>query len=78
MMPNGDFSGLSASTSKMILDLFDYCQDTPINKTMHKNALQQIVNEHVPALHIDIVLIFLEKRKFITISDSFTFKFNFI
>ena len=78
MMPIGDFSGLSASTSKMILDLFDYCQDTPINKTMHKNALQQIVNEHVPALHIDIVLIFLEKRKFITISDSFTFKFNFI
>jgi hypothetical protein len=78
MMPSGDFSGLSASTSKMIIDIFDYCQDTPINKTMHKNALQQIVNEHVPALHIDIVLIFLEKRKFITISDSFTFKFNFI
>jgi hypothetical protein len=78
MMPNGDFSGLSASTSKMILDLFDYCENTPINKTMHKNALQQIVNDHVPALHIDIVLMFLEKRNFITINDSFTFTFNFL
>jgi len=78
MMPIGDFSGLSASTSKMILDLFDYCENTPINKTMHKNALQQIVNDHVPALHIDIVLMFLEKRKFITINDSFTFTFNFL
>ena len=77
-MPVGDFSGLSASTSKMILNLFDYCQNTPINKTLHKAALQQIVNDHVPSLHIDIVLMFLEKRKFITINDSFTFTFNFI
>jgi hypothetical protein len=78
MIPVGDFSGLSASTSKIIIDLFDYCQDTPINKTMHKNALQQIVNDHVPALHIDIVLMFLEKRNFITINDSFTFTFNYV
>ena len=78
MMPLGNYSGLSASTSKMIIDIFDYCQDTPINKTMHKNALQQIVNDHVPSLHIDIVLMFLEKRKFITINDSFTFTFNYI
>jgi len=76
MMPAGDFSGLSASTSKMIIDLFDYCQNTPINKTLHKAALQQIVDNHVSALHIDIVLMFLEKRKFITINDSFTFTFN--
>ena len=76
MMPSGDFSGLSISTAKMILDIFDYCQDTPINKQMHKNALQQIVDEHVPALHIDIVLMMLEKRKFITINDSYTFTFN--
>ena len=75
-MPCGDFSGLSASTSKMILDLFDYCQNTPINKTMHKAALQQIINDHVPALHVDIVLMFLEKRNFITINDSYTFTFN--
>jgi hypothetical protein len=78
MMPVGDFSGLSASTSKMIIDLFDYCENTPINKTMHKNALQQIINEHVPSLHIDIVLMFLEKRHFIKINDSFTFTFNYV
>jgi hypothetical protein len=78
MIPIGDFSGLSVSTCKMIIDLFDYCQNTPINKTMHKNALQQIVNDHVPALHIDIVLMFLEKRGFIKINDSFTFTFNFL
>jgi hypothetical protein len=78
MMPSGDFSGLSASTCKMIMDIFDYCENTPINKTMHKNALQQIVNDHVPSLHIDIVLMFLEKRNFITINDSFTFTFNYV
>ena len=78
MMPIGDYSGLSASTSKMIIDLFDYCQNTPINKTLHKSALQQIVNEHVQGLHIDIVLMFLQKRNFITINDSYTFTFNFL
>lgn len=76
MMPAGDFNGLSISTAKMILDIYDYCQNTPINKQMHKNALQSIVDEHIPALHIDIVLMFLEKRKFITINDSYTFTFN--
>jgi hypothetical protein len=78
MMPYGDFSGLSASTSNMIIDLFDYCENTPINKTLHKAALQNIINDHVPALHIDIVLMFLEKRKFIKINDYFTFTFNFL
>ena len=76
MMPVGDFSGLSASTCKLILDIFDYCENTPINKTLHKAALQNIINDHVPALHLDIVLMMLEKRKFITINDSFTFTFN--
>jgi len=76
MMPAGDFSGLSVGTSKMIMDIFDYCENTPINKNLHKNALQQIVDEHVPALHIDIVLMMLEKRGFITINDSFTFTFK--
>jgi hypothetical protein len=76
MMPAGDFSGLTVSTCKMIMDIFEYCQDTPINKNMHKNALQQIVNDHISAFSIDIVLMMLEKRKFITINDSFTFTFN--
>ena len=76
MMPSGDFSGLSAGTSKMILDIFDYCQDTPINKQMHKNALQSIVNDHIDGFHIDIVLMMLLKRGFITINDSYTFTFN--
>ena len=76
MMPCGDASGLSAGTSKMIMDIFEYCENTPINKTLHKNAIQNIINAHVPALHFDIVLMFLEKRKFITINDSFTFTFN--
>jgi hypothetical protein len=76
MMPAGDFSGLSASTCKMIMDIFDYCENTPINKTLHKAALQQIVNDHISAFSIDIVLMMLEKRKFITINDSFTFTFN--
>jgi hypothetical protein len=78
MMPAGDFSGLGNSTKVLILNIFDYCQDTPINKTMHKAALQSIVNEHVPALHIDIVLMMLEKRGFITINDSFTFTFKIV
>jgi predicted ATP-grasp superfamily ATP-dependent carboligase len=76
MMPSGNFGGLSASTSKMIMDIFDYCENTPINKSMHKAALQQIVNDHIDGFHIDIVLMMLEKRKFITINDSFTFTFN--
>jgi hypothetical protein len=76
MMPAGDFGGLTVNTAKMIMDLFDYCENTPINKQMHKAALQQIVDDHVPALHIDIVLMMLEKRKFITINDSYTFTFN--
>jgi len=78
MMPSGDFSGLYPSTCRMIMELFDYCENTPINKTLHKAALQQIVNDHVPALHIDIVLMMLEKRNFITINDSFTFTFNYV
>lgn len=76
MMPSGNFEGLGNSTKILILNIFDYCQDTPINKTMHKAALQSIINDHVPALHIDIVLMMLEKRKFITINDSYTFTFN--
>ena len=76
MMPAGDFSGLSALTCRLIMDIFDYCQDTPINKNMHKNALQQIVNDHISAFSIDILLMMLEKRKFIAINDSYTFTFN--
>lgn len=76
MMPAGNFEGLGNSTKILIFNIFDYCQDTPINKTMHKAALQSIVNDHVPALHIDIVLMMLEKRKFIIINDSYTFTFN--
>lgn len=78
MMPAGDFSGLSDNTAIMIMDIFDYCENTPINKNLHKKALQQIIDEYVPALHFDIVLMFLEKRKFITINDSFTFTFNIV
>lgn len=76
MMPSGDFSGLSNHTRVLILDIFDYCQDTPINKTMHKAALQQIVDQHIDGFHIDMVIMMLHKRKFITINDSFTFTFN--
>jgi hypothetical protein len=76
MIPNGDFSGLSASTCKMIMDIFDYCENTPINKTLHKAALQSIINDHISAFSIDIVLMMLEKRNFITINDNYTFTFN--
>ena len=76
MMPAGDFSGLTVTTCKMIMDIFDYCENTPINKTLHKAALQSIINEHISAFSVDIVLMMLEKRKFITINDSFTFTFN--
>ena len=78
MMPAGDFSGLTVTTCKMIMDIFDYCENTPINKTLHKAALQSIINEHISAFSVDIVLMMLEKRKFITINDSFTFTFNFV
>ena len=76
MIPSGDFSGLTANTAKMIMELFDYCENTPINKQMHKNALQQIVNDRIDGFHIDMVLMMLEKRGFITINDSYTFTFN--
>jgi len=78
MMPSGDFSGLTNANKVMILDIFDYCQDTPINKTMHKAALQQIVDQHIDGFHIDMVIMMLHKKGFITINDSFTFTFNIL